>query len=40
MKKNFSRIVSIVAFSSLLGGMAFAQPAERGRNPQVRLLSA
>ena len=39
MKKNFSRIVSIVAFSSLLGGMAFAQPAERGRNPQVRLLS-
>lgn len=40
MKKNFNRIVSIVAFSSLLGGMAFAQPAERGRNPQVRLLSA
>ena len=40
MKKNFSRIVSIVAFSSLLGGMAFAQQAERGRNPQVRLLSA
>lgn len=40
MKKNFNRIVSIVAFSSLLGGMVFAQPAERGRNPQVRLLSA
>ena len=38
--KNLNKFVSIAICSSLLGGMAFAQQAELGRNPQVRLLES
>ena len=38
--KNLNKFVSIALCSSLLGGMAFAQQTELGRNPNVRLLES
>ncbi|WP_026292123.1 C25 family peptidase propeptide domain-containing protein, partial [Porphyromonas gulae] len=38
--KKLNKFVSIALCSSLLGGMAFAQEAELGRNPNVRLLES
>ncbi|WP_373811946.1 C25 family peptidase propeptide domain-containing protein, partial [Porphyromonas loveana] len=38
--KKLNKFVSIAICTSLAGGMAFAQQAELGRNPQVRLLES